>query len=164
MFWALLSSILWFPIALIAFVFLATFLSRRHRQGGLLPIPKWQAAAVPTLAVLTLVLLVFNVPRRLAFAFSRSAFESMAQSAPPPGITPVNAWLGLYWVDDYAGDARGTVFFRVYSGSDGIGPDVMSYGFARQPSQQSTPFGGAGYRVFHIVDDWYWFGVSDDWY
>jgi len=67
-------------------------------------------------------------------------------------------------VDDYAGDARGTVFFRVHSGSNGIGPDVMSYGFVRHPSQQGTPFGGAGYQVFHIVDDWYWFRVSDDWY
>ncbi len=89
-------------------VFLVIFLADDIAIGGLPPIPKWEAAAIGTLAVLTLVLLVFNVPRRLAFGFSRSAFESMAQSAPPPGITPVNAWLGVYWVDDYAGDARGT--------------------------------------------------------
>ncbi len=164
MLWAVLSSILWFPIALIAFIFLAIFLYRRHRQGGLLPLPKWEATAVPIGAVLTFALLFFYVPRRVAFLFSRSAFESMAQSAPAPGVTPVNAWVGIYWVDDYAGDATGTVFFRVHSGFDGIGPDVMSYGLARQPSQQSTPFGAAGYRVFHIVDDWYWFQVSDDWY
>ena len=163
-FWAVLSSILWLPISLIAFIFLAVFLYRRHRQGGLLPIPKWQVAAVPTVVVLTLALLFFYVPRRLAFLLSRSAFERMAQSAPPPGTTPVNAWLGTYWVDEYAGDASGTVFFRVHSGSAGLGPDVMSYGFVRQPSQQSTPFGAAGYRVFHIVDDWYWFRVSDDWF
>ena len=56
------------------------------------------------------------------------------------------------------------MYFRVYSGSDGIEPDVISYGFARQPSRLSTPFGAADYRVFHIVDDWYWFRVSDDWY
>lgn len=166
MFWIAVSFVLWFPIALIASALLATSLYRRHRQGGLLPIPKREATAIPILVVLTLALLFFYVPRRLAFLFSRSAFESTAQSAlnSASGLTPVNAWLGIYWVDDCAGDSRGTVFFRVYSGFDGIGPDVTSYGFARQPSRHSTPFGAADYHVFHIVDDWYWFRVSDDWY
>ena len=165
-FWIALLSLVWLPLALIALALLGVFLYRRHRQGGLRSIPRREAMEIPTMIILTLVLLYFYVPRRLAFVLCRAAFESTAQAAlgSGSGRTSVNSWVGIYWVNECAGDSSGTAFFRVYSSFDGIGPDITSYGFARRPSQHSTPFGSADYHVFHIVDDWYWFRVSDDWH
>ena len=114
----------------------------------------------------TCVLLTFYVPRRIAFAVSRSDFEQMVPKATLSEYlgTPLNLRLGVYMVDEYAADPRGGTYFRVYRGGDGIGPDVMSYGFAYKPNQQGTPFGAARYRLFRLGDDWHWFRVSDDWY
>ena len=76
----------------------------------------------------------------------------------------MNQRLGIYLVDEYAADPRGGVYFRVYSGTDGIGPDQMSYGFAYKPNRKGTPFGAARHRLFRLGNDWYWFRASDDWH
>lgn len=163
---ALFLSFLWGPLALIVIAAVAVTLWRRHRQGRLGPVPGREAVTILVVVVLTLALLVFYVPRRVAFLLSRSSFEKMVQSAPESGYggTKINARLGLYRVDEYAADPRGGVFFRVYSGRDGIGPDTMSYGFAHRPNRQGTPFGAAHYALSHVIGDWYWFRASDDWY
>lgn len=129
-------------------------------------IPRMRLAVVLVLLFGTYVLLKFYVPRRIAFAASRASFEQMVPRATPSDYrgTSLNRRLGLYNVDEYASDPRGGVYFRVYKGRDGIGPDVMSYGFAHTPNVQGTPFGAAHYRVFRLGDDWYWFRASDDWY
>ena len=67
-------------------------------------------------------------------------------------------------VDEYTADPRGGVYFRVHRGHDGIGPDVMSYGFVYKPNRIGTPFGAAGYHLFRLGNDWYWFRASDDWF
>ena len=77
---------------------------------------------------------------------------------------PLNRRLGFYGVDEYAADPRGGVYFRVYTGGDGIGPDQMSYGFAHKPNSEGSPFGAASYRVHRLGGDWFWFEASDDWY
>ncbi len=73
-----------------------------------------------------------------------------------------NLQLGIYQVDEWAVDPRGGVFFRVNTGGDGLGPDTMSYGFAKHPNSTGTPFGMAKYRTFPLVGDWYWFRASND--
>ncbi len=110
--------------------------------------------------------MTFDVPRRIAFAISRSSFEQSVQTAPAPGRpeTPPGSHFGVYHVDEYAADSRGGVFFRVYTGPDGIGPDRMSYGFVFKPNPEGTPFGAAGYETHRLSRDWYWFCASDDWY
>ena len=115
---------------------------------------------------LTYGLLRYYVPRRIAFALSRSAFEPFIAQAKPSEYqgTALNKRLGVYRVDQYAADPRGGVYFRVYSGGDGISPDRMSYGFAYQPNPKGTPFGATRYRVFPLGNDWYWFRASDDWF
>ena len=162
------------PIALVAIiVWLLVILTRvdlsslRHVWRRLLrDLPKSLTLVVVSVATLTLILLIFYVPRRVPFLLSRSSFEQRLTSAPTNERWPtkLNARLGIYHVDKYAMDPRGGVYFRVYSGGDGIGPDTMSYGFVHQPNRDGTPFGAAHYWLFHIVDDWYWFRASDDWY
>jgi hypothetical protein len=126
----------------------------------------WKLAGILFAILLcTYMLLKFYIPRRIAFAASRASFEQLLVQAPVsqyPAM-PLNRWLGVYRVDAYAADSRGGVYFRVYSGNDGLGPDRMSYGFAYKPNMQGTPFGAAEYRVFSLGNGWYWFRASDDW-
>jgi len=148
------------PIALFTLVFIAIKLIRR--QGRLSDLPLREAAAVALFAVATAGLVVFAVPRRVAFALSRSAFEETCKSA-PEGWHELNSRLGLYHVDEYATDSRGGVFFRVNTGPDGF-IDTMSYGFAYQPNREGTPFGAAHYELSHLTGDWYEFQASNDWH
>ena len=100
----------------------------------------------------------------MRFAASLSSFEQVLAQAPASDFdgAPLNQWCGIYRVDKYAADPRGGVYFRVYRGGDGLGPDTMSYGFCHQPIRQGTPFGAARYRIFPLGDNWYWFRVSND--
>lgn len=127
----------------------------------------WRHIAVALAIMLgTYAVLKVYVPRRIAFAASRTSFEKMLASAPQSEFQgkSLRRRLGVYQVDAYAADLRGGVYFRVYRGSDGIGPNTMSYGFAYEPNREGTPFGAAGYRVYRLGDGWYWFHASDDWY
>ena len=158
-------SFLAVPVVGIVGVIVLVVLAREGKLRGL-QIPWIRVAAVFALLFATYVLLKFYVPRRIAFATSRASFEQMVPQAAPSEYqgTPLNRRLGVYQVDEYAADPRGGVYFRVYSGGDGFGPDRMSYGFAHKPNQKGTPFGAARYRVFRLGNDWYWFRASDDWY
>ena len=151
------------PIALFTLVFIAIKLIRR--QGRLSDLPLREAAAVALFAVATAGLVVFAVPRRVAFALSRSAFDEASASAPIPEQegAATNSRIGLYYVDCYARDPRGGVFFRVNTGPDGF-IDTMSYGFAYQPNREGTPFGAAHYELSHLTGDWYEFQASNDWH
>jgi hypothetical protein len=165
LFIGILLSFLVVPVVGIVGVIVFLVLAHKGKLRGL-RIPWKHVAVVFALLFGTYVLLKFYVPRRIAFAASRAAFEQMVPQATPSEYqgTPLNRRLGVYKVDEYAADARGGVYFRVYSGSDGIGPDRMSYGFAYKPNQEGTPFGAARYRLFWLGNDWYWFCASDDWY
>jgi hypothetical protein len=139
---------------------------------------------------LTYGLLKFYIPRRIAFALSQPAFEQWLyhvqfenRSFPPstnyrsghgqglvarPEITPegqgLQTKLGLYQVEEYIMGDRNDHYFRTYSHGAGLGPDTVSYGFAYQPHPQQTPFGSAGYRLYPLAAQWYWFTTSNDWW
>jgi hypothetical protein len=115
--------------------------------------------------ILSFVLIRTGVPMRVAFLLSRPSFERYAAmaTASKHDSEPLERWLGVYFVDRYAADAGGGVYFRTHAGADGIGPDTMSYGFAFRPNPKRTPFGSARYRVTHVTGDWYSFSASDDW-
>lgn len=165
LFLAILLSVLLVPIlGLVAFIGFIVLAWKGKLRG--LRIPWARGAIVMVLLLGTYVLLEFYVPRRIAFAASRASFEQMVPQATPSEYqgAPLNLWLGIYKVDEYAADPRGGVYFRVYTGGDGIGPDRMSYGFAYRPNQKGTPFGAARYRLFGLGNDWYWFRASDDWH
>jgi hypothetical protein len=165
LFTAILLSFFVGPIVAIAVLVGLYFLARRGKLRRD-EFSFYAVAAAVAILVTTLSLLVFDVPSRFAFAVSQASFEPLVENAPVSGHhgTPLNRRLGVYKVDEYAADPRGGVYFRVYTGFDGIGPDQMSYGFAHQPNAQGTPFGGARYEVYPLGRDWYWFSASDDWY
>lgn len=163
LFLSVISAVLWLPVVVIALPFLAFHLYRRHQQRRLSLLPIREAIAIPVLMLIVFGLLVFYVPRRIAFASSRSDFELAAAGAPKSkqGVS-LDRKLGIYQVDQYAADPRGGVYFRVHSTPDG--PDTTSFGFVQQPNPRGTPFGAAHYRVFRLTGDWYWFRVSNDWH
>jgi len=128
---------------------------RRHRVGR----------SLATL-ILCLALIVAHIPTRVGFLLSRPAFQPHVVKAPVSGGRgePLGRLLGVYYVDRYAADPRGGVYFRTHAGADGIGPDTMSYGFAYRPNAAGTPFGRARYKRFRIVGGWYGFSASNDYY
>ncbi len=162
---AIMLSFIGLPImAIVGAIILGWFAWRGRLRCVTIP---WTHVGAALLLLLgTYTLLKFYVPRRIAFAASRSAFERhFAQTAQPEnGPALLNRRLGVYQVDQYSVDPRGGTYWRVYSGADGIGPDVMSYGFCYNPNSKGSPFGAAHYRTFRLSDGWYWFRASDDWY
>ena len=164
LFLAAILSVLWVPVVLICIVLAAIVAYRRREAKAVRPFPWRRTVAIPIIAVVTLALLVFYVPRRAAFLLSRPAFDQTVPTAAVSefGGASLNRRLGVYMVDEYAADPRGGVYFRVYERPDG--PDVISRGFVFRPNKAGTPFGAAGYKTRHIVDDWYWFKASDDWW
>jgi hypothetical protein len=115
--------------------------------------------------IVSFALILTGSPRRIAFRISGPAFQRHVATAPASAYEGkgLGLWLGVYYVDRYAADPRGGVYFRTHAGADGIGPDTMSYGFAFRPNPKGTPFGRAGYRYSHVVGDWYSFSASNDW-
>jgi hypothetical protein len=103
-------------------------------------IPFRHAGAVMLMVLATCALLTFSIPRRIAFATSRSAFQHLVEEVREPDNDRVrlNEWLGFFYVDEYAVDRRGGTYFRVHSGPDGIGPDLMSYGFCQSKFRRNT--------------------------
>jgi hypothetical protein len=134
--------------------------------GGKTPMPRRRPILFPSsVLILCVVLILTGIPRRVAFLLSRPAFQRHVATAPASEYEgeALGRFVGVYYVDRYAADPRGGVYFRTHAGADGIGPDTMSYGFAYRPNPQGTPFGRAGYNCSRIVGDWYAFSASDDW-
>ena len=61
-------------------------------------------------------------------------------------------------------DSRGGLYFRTLSAGDGLGPDVISYGFCYRPNSEGLPFGAACYSLSRLSHDWYSFAASNDYY
>ena len=117
------------------------------------------------ISLITCILIYFYIPRRIVFLLYQTEFEHYIENASPSEQEQRgNQKLGPYTVDEYLVDKQGGKYIRVNSGADGIGPDLMSYGFCFKPNTKGTPFGAAHYRICHLVDDWYWFHASDDWF
>ena len=148
-----LLGLAWLLVAMIGYV--------RHRNAPSLR----QLAVAPILVCLTLALLVFYIPRRIAFLAHRGQFEKHVASVRANGYpTERPGWVGIYHVDMCATDPRGGVYFRTGTGPDGIGPDTVSYGFVYRPNRTGSPFGASGYLVRRLSGEWYWFEASDDWH
>jgi hypothetical protein len=177
---AALISPIWFPALVIGGIIFLVIQSRSTKKPPISPDldlivdevgggkeivhPRRRIATTPAIIALSLVLIWFGIPRRVAFLLSRPAFERHIATAPANryGGEPLRHRLGVYDVDRYATDPRGGIYFRTHAGPDGIGPDTMSYGFAFRPNREGTPFGKAGYGLSHMVGDWYCFSASND--
>jgi hypothetical protein len=176
----ILLSFLWVPALVIGAVIFGIVQARRVDKkpvkanaeliadeigGGTKSVPRWPWIILsPAIVVLSLVMIAYGIPGRVAFALARPAFERYAASAPISKYDgeALGRWIGVYFVDRYGADSRGGVYFRTHAHGDGIGPDTMSYGFAYQPNPEGTPFGETRYCYSPIVGDWYIFSASND--
>jgi hypothetical protein len=133
--------------------------------GGKPPVSqrRWLIGCIVIL-IISFVVILNGIPMQVAFVLSRPAFQRYAAMATVSehNSEPLERWLGVYFVDRYAADAGGGIYFRTHAGADGIGPDTMSYGFAFRPNPKWTPFGSAGYRDTKVAGDWYVFSASND--
>lgn len=162
-FTAVLLSFVAAPVVGIVGIIFLVVLAPQARLRGL-QFPWMRIAVAFAILICTYILLKLYVPRRIAFELSRDAFEQVVSETRPSNLhaTFPRQRVGIYKVDEYATDPRGGIYFRVHTGFDGIGPDQMSYGFVHKPNQEGTPFGAAGYRLFSLGSDWYWFRASND--
>ena len=160
-----LAVLLGFLAAPVVLAALAIFVFIQYRRGNLRldEFPLKYAMILLLMLCTTYVALRFYLPRRIAFATCRSSFQQIVDD----GIADDREFsrrIGPYQIDKCLIDDRGGTYFRVYSGVDGIGPDVMSYGFCYNPNRDGSPFGAAQYRTFRLGKGWYWFRASDDWF
>lgn len=157
---AILLGVFVVPIVLVgAVVFLVIQFRSGDRQFP------WKYATITLLVLFTTYsALRFYIPRRIAFAACRSSFQSLIDGGGVLDSRNFDRRIGPYHIDECRTDDRGGVYFRVYSGLHGIGPDVMSYGFCYNPNRDGSPFGAAHYRTFRLSEGWYWFRASDDWF
>jgi len=74
----------------------------------------------------------------------RRELRRLVDTVPPDEfrVKELSQQVGPYRVDRFGADQRGGVYFRTYTGADGIGPDETSYGFALSHGH-GTPFGNA---------------------
>jgi hypothetical protein len=162
-FLASISSPFWMPVACISLWAYASMSRQapdqlRQRPGR----RRWFAAAALAL-VLNCCLLWCGAPRRLAFLHARPAFEASLAAAPlaqASGARVVRRF-GVYYVDRFAADLRGGLYFRTRFSPDGFYTYRMSYGFCYRPNREGSPFGDGKYAVSHVVGDWYIFQASE---
>lgn len=161
--WGVIGALAISPlVGLVACVGLIVVWSRGRLQWAR---PLWKRLMiVPAFLAVTGALLIVEAPRRVAFWASRARFQQSVSLAPTDGVRKLDRRVGLYWVDKCAADPRGGVYFGVYTGHDGIGPDQMTYGFVYQPNPLGTPFGAARYCTWPLGSDWYCFAASNDWF
>lgn len=150
------------PVILVGFgVF--TFIQFRRGNVGTREIPWKRIATTLMMLCVTYVMPRFYIPRRIAFSACHSSFQRIVDGG-AVNDREFNRGIGPYRIDECLVDDLGGTYFRVYSGADGMGPDVMSYGFCYNPNPDSSPFGAAHYRTFRLGNGWYWFRASDDWF
>jgi hypothetical protein len=159
---ALMFSPLWLPVSCVGgFLYLDLF----NRVPDITRPPflrrRWVQYAMVAL-LLNVALLWGNVPRRLAFALSKSAFRSAVESRVAGAFleAQLNQRLGLYRVGIVANGHQGGVYFQTRNAREGIIPHRSIAGFAYKPDLKGSPFGQKGYTVSHVVDNWYSFAVS----
>ena len=150
-------------IALLGMAWLNVFVVWLLRAGeGRKTVSLARLAVAPALVCLTLIALIFYIPRRIAFVVCQSQFDRLVASVPinEDGGAPFEHWVGIYHVDRYATNPTGGVFFR--TGSSGLFLDTDSYGFVYHPDPNSkyTPFGHRGYELHPLSGGWFWFSVT----
>ena len=112
----------------------------------------------------TFAILTFNIPLKIAFCISKSNFdlflkENQSDIKISVYDKSINKKIGIWKVDHCLKDSRGGTYFRIGNELNMI--DTISYGFAFNPNDEETPFGGVEYKT-RIIGDWYFFCASDD--
>ena len=162
----LLASIFIVPIMVIcglSIIVLAIARIDKDNKKEILSSLKYLAIGTGVLA-LTIMLLFFHIPIRSTFFITKGSFSRIVNFEDFSAESSGNQWVGIWFVDECKVDNNGGLYFRIGEDMDGIGPDTMSFGFAYKPNLKTSPFGGAGYELSKVSEDWYYFSVSDDHY
>lgn len=124
-----------------------------RRRDSVAPSPRWLLLA-PTIVVVCGLLVAANLPFKVRWGLSRTAFTQRALAGPPTyGFTaPGSESIGLYTVDEQFRKGRAVVFFTDDAGS-------LSAGLAYVPEGSSLELAGA--TLSPLGDDWY--TVSGAW-
>jgi heme/copper-type cytochrome/quinol oxidase subunit 2 len=159
----MLLSIIFLPTVLFflsIFAIMIAFLWYRHRQQVARPTAA-QIFYPLLIPIVTGLLIHGQFPRRLAFAISLPAFETLRSQVPtsPPGLfQPQQA--GLYHVQKSATDRSGGQYFLVYAGTEDLNRSRVIGGFAYQPELPPRPFQADIIQLEVIGDGWYWFTAN----
>ena len=154
------GAVLWGLFApIVAFIFVVLPWMDRVRAKSSHPLRLRALTRPIAILLLTLVALWFDVPLRTAFIMNQPAFEHMVGDRVAISLSSCPA-IGPYHIDECNAHIDGTTSFRVYTGPDGFGSDVIYYGFCHIPHERSSPLRAYGYHFTHIRDDWYWYRVE----
>lgn len=161
-YYGFLTAIIWVPAgALLGVGYLIALI----RSGlGFTKWPLFRLGLAAAMVVSTYGLLRVYIPRRLAFMASRTEFTVQLAQAPRQAyhIEPLDQYLGVYRVRDFAVTPDGGTYFRVYESGDGFWRSSTSYGFVHQPSRHDSPYGGEAYKLRRLEGGWYWFRASEE--
>lgn len=108
-------------------------------------------------------LVVFRVPRRIAFIARMDVLNAEVQEAlrhveasDKNRSLPTWEQVGRCYVDSRGGVYIATERKRLLM-------YYLNWGFAWCPNPEGTPFGKAHYKLAHLYGDWYEFFAQDDW-
>ena len=115
-------------------------------------------AGIPILGLVTLGLIMFNVPGTVRFSVSRPALQHAADEA-QAGRAPGSGWIGLYLVDAVHAYPDGVTTFQV-SGARGCGyaydsKDTLSLDSGSESEDE-------GYPMSEVAPRW-WYWCPDGW-
>ncbi len=158
-----ITIFLWFPLLLGLSIYTIYDFFRAFRSG-------WQKvklklirfALALAITFLTIVLILGDIPQRVAFLPTISSFEQYLEEYSHQDSTSMtfNKRLGIWKVDQYIKDLRGGSYFRIGT-ADKIFCKV-SYGFVYKPNKEGTPFGNTLYKLGQITKDWFYFEVTEE--
>jgi len=159
---AVMVGVVVIPFLLIGLIALSFNLYRKQKLS-IKHLPWKHCVAAAFVVVMTGMAIRLQIPRRMAFSSCRNSFERLTDHDVQSDRN-FDRSIGPYHIDQCLLDDRGGIYFRTYTGADGIGPDTMSYGFCYNPNPIGSPFGGASYRTASLGNGWYCFRASDDWF
>ena len=131
-----------------------------HETTQAHPVRCYLLVGVPAV---TLALLAFHVPERVAFRLWRGGFDAaladFRRGEPVEGRS-----IGPFTIVKAYRDGAGGAYFAVYQGTDGIGPDTLSCGYCVEPAANTSPLGAKYWAPRSVGGGWHRFVVSDDWH
>jgi hypothetical protein len=149
-------AVFWIPILLFGYVLTKAQIGHHLQRPHVVRNLFIAIAAGSTLCATAL-------PQRLTFFACRNQFDRVIVDLDVLPRSQVERWFGLYYVHGYDTDSRGGTYFQTYQGTDGIGPDILTSGFAWKPNREGSPYGNSQYSIQWLFGNWYSFSASDDW-
>ena len=131
-----------------------------HLKSMMVALRRW----IPALLIggIAGAIIVSGLPRRLVFQLHMREFDRLVTHMDSTRIASFNSEqkVGPYKMKVKA-DSRGGIYFSVWRVFFAI--DTITFGFARNPNSEGSPFGNANYHLYPLVGSWYGFTADNDW-